>query len=298
MTEQLQKRPSGLGKKRTLPENEKDTIQEGESVFVLPEDQEGDEGDGDPVRELEVMMDTLEVTLAEEAVPSKETVLLIRAIVHEADRILKGDEESVTRTVEALLATALYYLGLYEKEGECSSVDYLEAAITRFEAAGVRDERLVRAKLALTVYSGKEFDGEVVDLETELSSLPPSKELTEFLIKRYEVTKEHWILLSLANTVCECELSEDLKKRTAELIDERAKEESVDVKKAELLIVYGGLKEVLEQEEEAEKVYAEATRLLEGKNDLPDWVQDFLKYDPDADKSDSTDKDDSRSSIE
>lgn len=300
MTEQLQKKPSGLGKKRTLPESEKDTIQGEESVFVLPENQEeGHDGEEDYVKELGVMMDTLEVTLAEEVVPSKETVLLIRAIVHEADRILKGEEEGVTRAVEALLATALYYLGLYESEGECSNVDYFEAAITRFEAADVKDERLARTKLALTVYSGKEFDEEVVvDLETELSSLPPSKELAEFLIKRYKVTNEHWILLSLANTVCECELSDDLKKRTAELIDERTKQESMGVKRAELLIVYGGLKEVLEQEEEAEKVYAEATRLLEGQDDLPEWVQDFLRYDPDVDKSDSTDNDDSKSSIE
>ena len=293
MTEQLQKKPSGLSKKRALPESEKDTMEESTSVFVLPEDQDNQESGEDHVKELEVMMDTLEVTLAEESVPSKETVLLIRAIVHEADRILKGEEEGVTQSVETFLATALYYLGLYEKEGECSSVDYLEAAIARFEAAGIKDERLVRARLALAIYSEKEFDGEVVDLETELSSLPPSKELAEFLIKRYETTKEHWILLSLANIVCECELSEQLKKKTAEIIDEGVKRELVEVKKAELLIVYGGLKEALEQESEAEEAYAEATRLLEGKDDLPEWVQDFLRYDPDAEESEKADDDDS-----
>ena len=295
MTEQLQKKPSGLSKKRALPESEKDTVQESTSVFVLPEDQDDEEEGEDSVKELEVMMDTLEVTLAEESVPSKETVLLIRAIVHEADRILKNDEEGTTQTVEALLATALYYLGLYEREGECSNVDYLEAAIARFEAASIKDERAVRVRLALAVYSGEEFDGKVVDLETELSSFPPSKELAEFLIKRYEITQEHWILLSLANTVCEGELSEHLKKRTAGLIDERVEQELVEVKKAELLIVYGGLKEVLEQEGEAEKAYAEATRLLEGKKDLPEWVQDFLRYDPDAEESEdagNTDDDD------
>ena len=35
-----------------------------------------------------------------------------------------------------------------------------EAAMARFESANINDERLVRAKLALTVYSGKEFDEE------------------------------------------------------------------------------------------------------------------------------------------
>ena len=126
MTEQLQKKPSGLSKKRTLLGSEKDTMQEDTSVFILPEDQDQREDSEDPVKELEVMMDTLEVTLAEEPAPTRETVLLIRAIVHEADRILKNDEEGDTQAAEILLATALYYLGMYEREGECTNVDYLK----------------------------------------------------------------------------------------------------------------------------------------------------------------------------
>ena len=46
---------------------------------------------------------------------------------------------------------------------------------------------------------------------------------------------------------------------------------------------------MLDQEKEAEEAYAEATRLLEGKDNLPDWVQEFLQYDPEADESEDSD---------
>lgn len=257
MSDKQGKKPSGLGAKRKAEEEN--------TAFVLPEEQAEDE-----LEELRLMLDTLEVTLAEENEITEEHVKLMRALVHEADRLLKSEKEG-SDEIEAIMALGLYYLGVYEDKDVKERIEMLRSAEERFVDLGIDDDRLKRVRLMLAILGEKEVSHGFTEseLERELVALPSSTNLIDFITENCQTIG--LIILAAGMLQDGDEACRRLYERICDMLDDESLNE---VQMCQLLILKGGLQELLE--EDPAETYSMAENLGRKLEDPPQIVQDFL----------------------
>lgn len=295
------KKPAGLGSKKR-PAAEEDQKDHAETVFVLPDteeskasDQNVDDGD-----DLEIMFDTLEVAMADEPHPSKSTVLLMRAVIHEADRQSKlyFNNESCTgeryQRVQEILAKSLYYLSLWEhvldeNEPVCAiKVDMLRDAVERLEQLEDSKQLCLEAKLLLKIhdptyeYSWKpDAEGKWLD---PFLDFPPTFAIADFLNTKLIVNEDmhikHQIIPIMTLLACECSdtiCKRNVVKTLSKIIDD-AEQELDNLQRAQLFMNRGSILESMD-DENCEQDYDEATAILEQINRaaLPEWAINFLE---------------------
>lgn len=281
VSQQQQKKPSGLGKKRALLPAEQD--EDDATMFALPVGGEDEhDTEADPVGELDVMFDTFYVAmgdLGDKDRPEKELILLTRALVHESDRILRSGEgisdEQHKRVLE-IQATALYHLGLYEEDK--IQIDFVRESLSRFEELDYKQHPIYEnAKLLTDIFDAtfdmKSYNG--CSLNEALLEFPACKEILQFALGCYaseSCAGHHWLIM-MADIAGD--LDDSAKQKVASTIIEAMNVIQDSRILGELYIVYGGLLEAL-GDNEYKSAYRTAVNLLEGQSDLPSWVEEFL----------------------
>lgn len=293
------RKPSGLGKKRALlPAGQEE---DDATMFALPAgEDDGRDAEADPVEELDVMFDTFYVAmgdLGDKDRPERELILLMRALVHESDRILRSEEtasDGQRKRVIEIQATALYHLGLYEEDK--IQIDFVRESLSRFETIDYKQHLIYEnARLLADIFDGtfdaKSYTGS--SLDEALLEFPACEEILRFASDCYanEANANHRWLVTMADIAGD--LDDSTKQKVASTIVEAISGIQDSRILGELYIVYGGLLEAL-GDSEYKSAYKTAASLLEEQSDLPGWVEDFLAGTED-DSEDATDSSDDAS---